>query len=164
MTLYVEAGVEDHFAAGDFSDGLDERVEFGIVFFVDGLNAGGAVDVGDRGEGGAMLGANVGGHDHVGKLETARDFEPVLNLLEADGGREWAEGFAHFDHRVDAVAHFGVAGIGEDAAMAEGARAELHAAAVPAEDAARFDELGGFGAGFGERCEARDFDAAAGVG
>ena len=46
----------------------------------------------------------------------------------------------------------------------ERARAKLHAAAIPAENAASFDELGGFGAGFGETGEANDFDAIAGVG
>ena len=54
----------------------------------------------------------------------------TMDLLEGDGRREGAKGFAHLDHGVDAVAHFRVAGIGQDAAMPEGARAELHSAAV----------------------------------
>src|SRR5579872_1733428 len=54
--------------------------------------------------------------------------------------------------------------IGDDAAVAESARAELHAAAIPAEDAAIFDQFCGFGAGFFESCEAGDFNAIAGFG
>ncbi len=54
--------------------------------------------------------------------------------LERDGRRERPERLALLDHRVDPVAHLGAAGIGEDAAIAEGARPELHPAPMPRDD------------------------------
>jgi hypothetical protein len=33
LTLYVETGVEHHFSSGGFSDGGEQAMEIGIVFF-----------------------------------------------------------------------------------------------------------------------------------
>ena len=126
----------------------------------DGLHAGGAVDVGDGGQGGAPLLAHIDDGDHVGQAGAGRDIEPAVDFLQRDGGRERPERFALLDHGVDPVAHFGMAGIGQDAAIAEGARAEFHRAAIPRQHAALRDQLGGGGAGFFQRGEfaGRRFD------
>ena len=158
LAFDVETGVEDHLAAGFFADFLEEAVVGGIVGGGDGLDAGGAVDVGDGGERAAPLLADVDDGDHVGKVGAWFDAKPAINFLERDGGGEGAEGFALFDHGIDAVAHFGMAGVGEDAAVAEGARAEFHGTAVPSEDGTGGDEVGGGAAGFVEGGEGADFD------
>lgn len=60
-----------------------------------------------------MLRANVGDHNQVGKFEALRYLEPILYLFETHRRSERAEGFAHLDHRVDAITHLRMAGIGQ---------------------------------------------------
>src|SRR5262245_10263862 len=60
-----------------------------------------------------------------------------------DAGGERAEPLAVFDPGVEDVLHVWAAGVGEDAAIAQGAWAPLHAALEPAYHFAIGDELGG---------------------
>src|SRR5271165_1538046 len=109
LALHVEAGVEDHLASGGFADGVEEAMEVGIVLTRDSLQARGAVDVGDGGKRGAMFRAHVYNRDHVWHLRAGGDVEPAMRFFDGACRSKGAEGFAHFDHGVDAVAHSGVA-------------------------------------------------------
>ena len=159
LAFDVEAGVQDHLAASGFSNGLQKRVELSVVESRDGLNAGGPIHVRDGRQSSAMLGSDIHGRDHVRKFSAVRDVEPFIDFSQGDRGRERTEGFAHFDHRVDAIAHFGMARVGQDAAMPQGARAEFHAAAIPADHATIRDQPRGVRAGVGKVCEVVNLDA-----
>ena len=63
------------------------------------------------------------------------DVEPAVDLLHGDSRCKGPKGFPLFDHGVDSVAHLGMTGIGQDAPIAERARAELHVTAIPCDHA-----------------------------
>ena len=148
LPFHIEAGVQHHLAARGFAHGQEQRVKVGIVLGADGLQARGAVDVRDRGQLIAQLGTDVDDADHVGEFSAGLDLEPAVRLFHRAGRRKGPEGLALLYHGIDAVAHLGMPGIGQDAAIAERARTVLHAAARPRDDAAVGDELGCGGAGF----------------
>ena len=62
--------------------------------------------------------------------------EPLARLVGEHAGREGAEALPELDLHVQGVVHLRVAGVGEDAAAAEGARPELHPSLEPADDVA----------------------------
>ena len=114
----------------------------------------------DRRQLSAHLGADVDDADHVGQFGARRHLKPAMRLFHRAGGREGPEGLALLDHGVDAVAHLGTPGIGQDAAIAERARAVLHAAAEPGDDAPIRNQPCRAGAGLFERVEALPLDLA----
>src|SRR5262245_54020483 len=136
----VEGGVEDDGHAGQRFEAAEQVVE-GAAALVDGLDARGAVDVGD---GRQALRLDLGGEEHVGRGQRSA-LEPVGGAGGKHGGRERAPGFAPLD-AVDAAPVLGLAGIGEDRAVAEGARADLAPALEPADDLV-VDEVAGGGVG-----------------
>ena len=68
--------------------------------------------------------------------------EPLARRLREERRRERAEGLAVLDARVEDVLHVVPARIGDDRAVAERARAELHPPLEPADDVAVGDPLG----------------------
>src|SRR6266699_2223603 len=106
-------------------------------------------------------------HAMVKMREAFRPFAPAVSIEQVDrwfdehGWRERPERLPHFHHGVDAVAHLRVAGVGEDAAVAERSRPELHAAAIPRHHPAAGDEPGGLRTGLGQGVEASDLDSIA---
>src|SRR5207237_7052612 len=68
--------------------------------------------------------------------------EPLLRLLREHRRRERTEGLAVLDPRVEDVLDLVPPRVGEDRAVAERARAELHPALEPADDVAGGDPLG----------------------
>ena len=110
----------------------------------DGLDAGGAIDVGDGGQEVARGGEDVDDTEHEGAF--AAKVEEVGGALGEDRGSEGAEGLAVLDAGVEVVLHAGIAGVGEQAAEAERARTELGAGLEPGDDVAGGEEArGGFG-------------------
>src|SRR2546425_5236943 len=103
LPLDVEAGVQDHRAAGERPYRAEERVERGVVLRGHGLHAGRAVHVGDCGELTPVCLPDVDGDDHVRQLGAWRHVEPRVHLLEGHGGREPPESPALLHHRVDPV-------------------------------------------------------------
>ena len=69
--------------------------------------------------------------------------EPVGDALAQDRGREGAERLAALDLVVEDVLHVGPARVAQDRAVAERARAPLHATLEPADDLAVGDAQGG---------------------
>ena len=124
------------------------------------MNARGTIDVSDGRQAAAMLLADIYGGNHVGKFGARGHVKPFIHFAQRNGGREWAKSFAHFHDGIDAIAHFGVAGVGQDTAMAQGTWPELHAAAVPTDDAPVSDQPGGFRACVREAFKRMDVDAA----
>src|SRR5207245_9880546 len=93
-----------------------------------------------------MLFADVHGSNHVGKFRPGSDLKPLVGLAQSHSGREGPKGLAHLHHRVDTVAHFMMARIGENAAVTESAGAEFHAPAIPCKDAAIGNQAASFSA------------------
>ena len=71
---------------------------------------------------------------HVGSQRADRHTRDLLRSLGEHGGRKGAKRLALLDPRVDALAHGGVAWIGDDRALAERARAKLHAPVEQSDD------------------------------
>src|SRR5256886_577382 len=161
LSLDVEARVQHHLPPRGLADGLQQGVKFRIVPGGHRLHAGGAVDVGDGGQGMPELRAHVHGHDHERQLGSGRHLEPAIHFLEPDGGSEQAERLAHLHHGVDAIPHVGVARVGEDAAVSEGARPELHAAAIPGDHPSRRNETRRLRTRLGPGRETRHLDTVA---
>jgi len=72
------------------------------------------------GNGGQLISeflTHVHRHDHERQLGVGRDLEPAIDLLDRHGGRERPERLPHLHHGIDAIAHLGMAGIGQDAAV-----------------------------------------------
>ena len=99
----------------------------------------------------AHLGTDVDDADHVGKFRARRNLEPAVRFFHRTRRRKGPEGLALLYHGIDAVAHLGVPGIGQDAAIAERARSVLHASARPRDHAPVGDKFGCRGAGFVRR-------------
>src|ERR1035438_5945803 len=116
--------------------------------------------MGDGRQQGANLWAHIDDRDHVRQLSARRYTEPAVSLLNGTSGRKGTKGLALLDHGVDAVAHLGVAWIGEDASIAESTRAVFHAATIPGDDSTVGNETGCGGTGFFERMEAFPLDSA----
>ena len=72
-----------------------------------------------RGQPGAVLVVHVHDHDHEGKLRPGSSSNHSVAVSSVTAGAKGGRP-RHLDHRVDPVADLGVAGIGEDAAIAEG--------------------------------------------
>src|SRR5262249_22754186 len=86
--------------------------------------------------------------EHVGAL--AIELEILARPLGEDAGREGAERLAILDLEVEVLLHLLVAGVTEDGARAQPARAELEASGQVPDDLAAFEELGdGRGASIG---------------
>src|SRR5437773_2117886 len=160
FAIDVQTCVQDHFASRTFSHALQERMELPVVRWRNSLNSRGAVHVRDCRQAAAMLLADIHGGDHVRKFSARRDVKPFIHFAESDGGREWAESLAHLHHRVDTITHFRMPWIGQDAAMAEGARPELHAAAIPTNHMAICNQAGGLCTGIRKAIKRADFNAA----
>jgi len=109
--------------------------------------------VGDRGQPVPAFLTDVDRHDHERQLGLGRHLEPAIDLLDRYGWGERPERLPHFHHGVDAIAHLGMAGVGEDAPVSQRPRAELHATTIPRHDPAPRDEPGGLRAGLAERGE-----------
>jgi hypothetical protein len=133
----VEGRVEDDRDAGQGCEPPQQVME-GAAVFIDGLDAGGAVDVGDRRQ---VLRPDLGGEQHVRRGQRPA-LEPLGGALGEHGGREGAPGLAPLD-AIDAAPVLGLAGIGQDGAMAEGARPDLAAALEPADDLVVGEVAGG---------------------
>ena len=106
-----------------------------------------------------MLGADVHRHDHERQLRARRHLEPTRRFFHGHRGRERPERFTHLHHGVDAVAHAGVAGVGENAAMSQSPGPELQASAIPRHHAAIRDQARGPPARLGESGEPDDVDS-----
>ena len=106
-----------------------------------------------------MLFADVHGSNHVGKFRPGSDLKPPVGLAESHSGREGPKGLAHLHHRVDTVAHFMMARIGENAAVTESTGAEFHSPAIPCNDASIGNQTGCFGARASETAVTDNVDA-----
>src|SRR5438067_897223 len=106
-----------------------------------------------------MLFADVHGSNHVGKFRPGSDLKPVVGLAESHSGREGPKGLAHLHHRVDAIAHFMMTRIGENAAVTESAGAEFHSPAIPCKDASIGNQAGSFVARASENAVTDNVDA-----
>ena len=78
------------------------------------------------------LRAHALGEQHEGRVFVA--LEDLASPLGEHDRRERPEGLPVLDPRVEHILHLGLARVGEDAAIAERARAELGAALKPADD------------------------------
>ena len=101
---------------------------------IDGLDAGGAVDVDCGWNAGSLFGADAGGEGH--ERIWLVDLEEFVGAFGEHRGGEGAERFAEFDAGVDHIADAWMNRGGKDRAVAEGARADLVAALEPTDDAA----------------------------
>src|SRR5437763_6358457 len=97
-----------------------------------------------------MLFADVHGSNHVGKFRPGSDLKPPVGLAESHSGREGPKGLAHIHHRVDAIAHFMMARIGEDAAVSESTGTEFHSPAIQCQNTSIGNQAGSFGASASE--------------
>src|SRR5262249_44987937 len=139
LAAHVEAGVDDDGDAGALVELPDHVVVARAGGAVHGLDARRVVEVGDGGGGGGG-GPGRGREQHVGGGGGGGG--PRAGPLPQHRRRERAEALAELDLEVDLVAVLGMAGVAEDAAVAERARAELHALLEPA-DHALVDDGGG---------------------
>ena len=98
---------------------------------VHGLHARAPVHMRDGGE---ARPAHARGELHGGRF--AVEVEPLGGVLREHARRERAEALAEFDALIHARLHRRIARVAEDAAAAERARAEFHAALKPAHDLA----------------------------
>ena len=89
----------------------------------------------------AQLLAHVGDEQHVGR--GAVELEISAHVFLQDARREGPEGLAELDAQVHGRLHRLVAGVADDAARAERARAELHPPVEPADHLAGDHGLGG---------------------
>src|SRR5262245_30253251 len=151
LAAHVEAGVDDHRAAGLLLEALDQRVVLRIGLLVHRLHARRVVDVRHRRDRGArhvelldaeqrllLLGhrdalvlGDVRHQQHVRAL--AVELEILRDVFRQHRGRERPERLAVLDLEVERLLHARRARVAEDRARAERARAELHAALEPAE-------------------------------
>ncbi len=138
--VLVERRVEEDRHAGQAVELLDQPVVARIDVALDGLDAAGAVDVSDGRNQLALLRARVVDEHHEGRCVALE--EPVTRRLQQDRGCERAERFAVFRARIERLLRLCAPRVGDDRAMAERARAELHPALEPADDVARHDPLG----------------------
>ena len=111
---------------------------------VEGLHSRGAVDMGHRRQPLAPFGPHREHprHEAAEPGAAGRHLEEAIGMLGRHDRREGAEFLAIFDVAVEPVAHRGVVRRGEDAAMAERARAEFESPIHPADDRA-LRQLGG---------------------
>ncbi len=137
----VEGGVEEDGDASELLEVGEELVVAGVGFLGDGLDASGAVDVGDGGDAFAHVGEDVVDEEHEGGGVAA--FEVFVGVAVDDAGGEGSEFFSEFYAGVYFVLHVGACGVGEDGACAECAGSEFHASLVPADDVALGEAFGG---------------------
>ena len=78
----------------------------------------------------AAVRPDVSHQQHVGTV--ALELEPIRHVFAQHAGREGAEGFAMLHFQVERPLHGGGAGVGQDGAIAERTRPELHPALKPA--------------------------------
>ena len=97
------------------------------------LHTGGSVGVHDGGDVRRALRADPHGQRHMPQVRATGQLEVPRPALRLDGGGERPEVLAELDRRVDPVAHLAGARIGEDAPVAERARAELEPSLRPAD-------------------------------
>src|SRR5205085_8600615 len=144
LDIVVERGVEQHADPGD----LFERVDYfpipGVGLSGDGVDSGRAVHVRDRTE---LLPLGFSDfndeHQEWGLLNAVREIEIIASIFLENGGGEWAVALALLHHLVDAILVGGRARVGQNAAVAERARAELRAALHPADDRTFGHEVSG---------------------
>jgi len=122
LTGQIEAGVEEHrrVAAQD-CDPATQAMEPGVLLRGDGLNPGGAVDVGDCREPGPIVGTDGGDQQHEGGGGLL--FEDLCDGRFGDDRGRGTKGFAEFDPRIEDVPHLSEGRIGQDRAVPQGARA-----------------------------------------
>src|SRR6201982_1065628 len=80
-------------------------------------------------------------HEHVGTVHI--DVEPFRDVLAQDRWCKRAKALAVLDLQIELLLHLRVARIGEDRAIAEGARTKLHAPLKPADGLAVGERLCG---------------------
>ena len=131
LALHVERGIEQHGNAGERCELLEQAIEALVVLASDGLHAGGAVDMHDRGDLVAPLRTHALDQQH--ERGFFRAFENVLRALGQHDRRERPEGLPVLDPLIQFFLHLGRARVSNDAATAERPRAELGATAKPAE-------------------------------
>ena len=112
----------------------DQRPVARIALAADRLQPARAIDVRDRRDDVALLGAHRIDLDHERIVHGAD--EVLVDRFGEHRRRERPEPLAELDLLVDDVAHVAAPRIGEDAAIAERARAPFHAALEPADDVA----------------------------
>ena len=128
--VFIEAGVEDHRCAAPRGKGLDEIVIHRVLPAAHGLQPPGAVFVAHRRQRRPLLRTDL----HHVHHERAFDglLEVIRDGLREDGRCEGTERLAALDLGVDKFLHAGPAGMGEDGAVAQGARPPFAAALIPA--------------------------------
>src|SRR5262245_28801188 len=116
-----------------------------IVFRGHGLDARRTIDVCDSRQCRPMVFTDIYDHDHVRQFGTWFDVEPGVRLFCRYGRGKGTKGLALFDHGVDSISHFRMTWIGEDTAVSERARAELHSATMPCNDLSPCNPICSFG-------------------
>lgn len=162
----VEAGIDHDAASGLLFELAEEAAEASVATLVDGLETGAHVHMSDGGEMGARdidaateVGIFHGASLLWGELEVVffthvRDDEHVRairimlevggDIFAQDDRGKGAKTLAEFDAEIHLCLHSGATGITDDAAAAECAGAELHAAMEPADNFFRGDFCGYF--------------------
>src|SRR6185312_1489048 len=141
--VLVERGVEHHGHARPLLEGADELPVAGVGPPRHGLQAAGAVDVGDGRDERPLLRADGVDLDHerVGAI----DGEPIAGSLLQNGGSKRAERLAALDLEVEDVLHVAAPGVGEDRTVAQGPRTPFRTPLIPAHDLAAHQGLGRLG-------------------
>src|SRR5690606_25128359 len=136
----VEAGVDDDGEPGAAFEAAQHPRHQGFLPLVDGLDAGCAVDVDDGGDPVAPRGRHVVHEEHVRAGQRAAG-EQVGGPVGEHHGGDRPELLAALDV-VEPFEVLGAAGVGEQGAVSEGARAVLAAALEPGDDAVAGEFLG----------------------
>src|SRR5579862_6382106 len=135
--VLVERRVEEDRDTGQPLELLDEPVIARLDVPLDRLHATGVIDTVYRRELRTLAGPRLIDEDHERRLVLL--LEPFAGRLSEDRRRERPESLAMLDPRVEHVLHACRTRVGDDRAVTERARPELHAALEPADDLARSD-------------------------
>jgi hypothetical protein len=152
----IEARVDEHRTAGAPEEGFEHAAIGGVAHRIDGLDARRLIDVRDRRHDRAshlelvqalrraslrqaLLRVHGSHEQHVGTFLAHLRVEPLVDMFFQDRRREGPEAFAELHLVIDGRLHRRLAWIGENAARAESARPELHAALEPAGHEARVE-------------------------
>ena len=115
---------------------------------LDGLRARAAIHVSDGGDHAAFFGTHLRGQNHEGRI--GGGFQVFGGDFREHRGSKRTPPLAKFDGVVYLCIHFGIAGIGQNRAAAEGARPKFHAALKPAENFSVGQHFGGCCGGIGD--------------
>src|SRR6266540_2780744 len=138
--VLVEGRVEHDRHARQAVELGDQAVVARRDTLLDRLQPAGVVDVVDGGNLAALLCARLVDEDHERRAVVL--LVPLARLIGEYRRRERTKPLAVLDPRVEDVLHVGPARVGDDRAVAERARSELHPPLEPADDVAGRDSLG----------------------